>query len=652
MVDELTMIANDLRISVEIKDRPYRGRTYKNVFLHSDAVKWATSYVTRHSKLGEQNLSERTKGGSSCSSNLDANTDNIMNEADGVQLLNTLRQYGFIQHCVDPHKPFKTDETKKLYFCFVDDKGSKIQQNPSRQTQEYNRQKESARQALTEVLKMNADDFVHLQRRVERFDVAITHLTEAQVAVQTKLLIVQECTASLVEAVWWSAILLLILLVYTVVFVVTGQSFRFQQQHDSDFSTTICLAATVTLVLCGTVFVAQGTKLHSIWNALDQILVSSSEEEEDERDDESIISFDGSLTSSTGQPSTSMYPQKVTRRSNSIRAKRRQSSVFLKEPLFQRGESIGTGDCQNQLTTGDASGTPQPMIVHRTSNDIPKVVDWPHRPIFVCVNTPCSPNLKVEEQYADGPCPLGKPFSFSSDLFEGKCLIRLKGVPSDDPESDENYFSGRRRLFQTVVQGRFKEPLKVSDVLTGHEFTRPLQNLPHPWILKAATNLIYKLAPGSQIQIVGSNPTMLAPLAATSQVVRADMPGFEPDISSPDEDLVEDCTGFGGKFSNGSVSTSGRKMYFSNPRNSSKYVFDTETVYTFDFYQNLLSCESYALMLGVANVKMAPVLDGQPIQCLSKTSDGRYLWSFQVWHESLVHKTTTSKKNTTKTKQA
>ena len=63
--------------------------------------------------------------------------------------------------------PLKTKETKKLYFCFVDDKGSKIQQNPSRQTQQNNRQKESSCQALTKVLKMNTDDFVYLKCWVE-----------------------------------------------------------------------------------------------------------------------------------------------------------------------------------------------------------------------------------------------------------------------------------------------------------------------------------------------------------------------------------------------------------------------------------------------------------------------------------------------------
>jgi len=181
-----------------------------------------------------------------------------------------------------------------------------------------------------------------------------------------------------------------------------------------------------------------------------------------------------------------------------------------------------------------------------------------------------------------------------------------------------------------------REALSVDSCLTGHEFTKPLQNLPHPWILNAATSLIGKLAPGAEIRVSGEHPKMLAPLAGTSQVVRADEPGTEPDIASEDG-VEEDCTLLGGKFATGkSVSISARKAHLANPKHASKYTFDTETVYTFDFYQNLLNVNTYSLDLGIANIGMGPILNGQPIQCLGKTTDGRYLWSFQIWNETLL----------------
>ena len=54
------------------------------------------------------------------------------------------------------------------------------------------------------------------------------------------------------------------------------------------------------------------------------------------------------------------------------------------------------------------------------------------------------------------------------------------------------------------------------------------------------------------------------------------------------------------------------------------------------FYQSLLNCANYTLDLGVAKICMGPVLNGQPIQFLCKTTDGRYLRSFQIWHKDLL----------------
>lgn len=279
-------------------------------------------------------------------------------------------------------------------------------------------------------------------------------------------------------------------------------------------------------------------------------------------------------------------------------------------------------------------------IQQRQSADLPPLSEWPHRPVLLCVNTPTDESLCVEDVYNQGPCPIGKPFWFSSDLFEGYCLVRIKGVEnSDDSQSDMAYFDGRRRLFQMIVQGRFKEALPVNTVLTGHEFVKPLQNLPHQWILKAATNIIGKLAPGSDIRVEGDRPTMLAPLAGTSQVVRVDEVGDEPDIASI-EGVEEDCTLLGRKFAKSRMSSSSRKSHLSNPKKSSRYTFDVDRVYTFDFYQNLLNVKRYKLDLGVASISMCPILNGQPIQCMAKTTDGRYLWSFQIWHESLLFRGT------------
>ena len=113
-------------------------------------------------------------------------------------------------------------------------------------------------------------------------------------------------------------------------------------------------------------------------------------------------------------------------------------------------------------------------------------------------------------------------------------------------QKEKAYFSGRKRIYQSVVQGRFKEELSVCDIMTGHEFAKPLKNLPHPFILKTATNFIGKIALGSNIAVHTAQPFMEATLLGTSQVVRGDEPGNEPDISC--RDIEEDCSIFGGAF--------------------------------------------------------------------------------------------------------
>ena len=60
--------------------------------------------------------------------------------------------------------------------------------------------------------------------------------------------------------------------------------------------------------------------------------------------------------------------------------------------------------------------------------------------------------------------PIGIPFDIETDLFIGKMLLRVKGLPnSNDPNGDE-YFNGRCRTYQHVIQGRFKEELSFSDL--------------------------------------------------------------------------------------------------------------------------------------------------------------------------------------------
>ena len=62
-----------------------------------------------------------------------------------------------------------------------------------------------------------------------------------------------------------------------------------------------------------------------------------------------------------------------------------------------------------------------------------------------------------------------------------------------------------------------------------------------------------------------------------------------------------------------------------------------ERVWTFCFYQHVLDFARYELALGSGHTFSLPYyLDGQPLQIMAKTTDGRYLWNFEIWHEQLL----------------
>lgn len=106
--------------------------------------------------------------------------------------------------------------------------------------------------------------------------------------------------------------------------------------------------------------------------------------------------------------------------------------------------------------------------------------------------------------------------------------------------------------------------------------------------------------------------------------MRCDEPGREPDIAS--HDIKENCSLFGGEFSEEKVSISRRKRIFSDPVKCQNYMFDTDKVYTFESYDDVFSAPDYVLDLGFTTLGLKSILDGQPIQRLGKHRDGRYLW--------------------------
>ena len=60
--------------------------------------------------------------------------------------------------------------------------------------------------------------------------------------------------------------------------------------------------------------------------------------------------------------------------------------------------------------------------------------------------------------------PIGIPFNIETDLFVGKMLLRVKGLVNSNDQNGDDYFKGRCRTYQHVIQGRFKEEISFSNL--------------------------------------------------------------------------------------------------------------------------------------------------------------------------------------------
>ena len=194
--------------------------------------------------------------------------------------------------------------------------------------------------------------------------------------------------------------------------------------------------------------------------------------------------------------------------------------------------------------------------------------------------------------------------------------------------------------------------------------------------------LVSTLAPQLEASLDANEPRFLTPLAATAQTVlvssstpsrTATGPSSEsrateatPEDSeiyygardlerSIEEPFASDLTSLLQALPNGHRHVGGdhksvtrrqktRKRAYNHvsAQHADEPQFQLDKEYTFEFYQHLLlfGGESLALDTLAGVLDLAPVLDGQPIQCMAAHKDpdtGKLetLWSFDIWHESL-----------------
>lgn len=239
-----------------------------------------------------------------------------------------------------------------------------------------------------------------------------------------------------------------------------------------------------------------------------------------------------------------------------------------------------------------------------------------------------------------------EPFEFETPLFKGKCVCRFRDCDPPPDASErvkrriQEYFKGKKRTFQYVVQGRFKVPLRADDCFTGHEFHKRLVGIPAKFLIKSMLKVIRTVNASVNVKLFARRPRVWSSLCGSAQTMSVDAPGDEPDIAS--FELPENTSRLGGPFAQRAVTSKLRRHMLSNPKIASKHVLTPEFVYTFDFYQHFFRPDAYAVDVAAffgrtLRLDVAAHTDGQPAQIMAKSkSRGEYLFCFALWHVALL----------------
>ena len=236
---------------------------------------------------------------------------------------------------------------------------------------------------------------------------------------------------------------------------------------------------------------------------------------------------------------------------------------------------------------------------------------------------------------------------FESDLFVGTLMLRLRychGTTRLPYQDDRGYFTGMNRRYQAVIRGRFKKELSWTQCKTGFVFDRPAGKLPAKWILKGAVKVLSFFAPHLEVKFDGPRPMSMTPLGSTPQVLAVHNPDEPYDIEVAQEEPTKKEHTLLGEASMASSSLQRAKQrkkafdkIYANQAPLPKT--DPSKVYTFEFLQHLFDFQEFSMELGsmLGSVPLAPILDGQALPIMASHADhDQRLWSFDVWHHSLV----------------
>ena len=201
-------------------------------------------------------------------------------------------------------------------------------------------------------------------------------------------------------------------------------------------------------------------------------------------------------------------------------------------------------------------------------------------------------------------------------------------------------------------------------------------SVPPKWVLRASVKAARLFSPRLDADLECSRPRILSPLCSTAQTLIVTGNGrvappidslhIEPNSNS-DSSLVKELTGFSPSLLGGGVRSMKaadirtaslfRKRAFDNvfdshaeslgmkARPDSPPCFNLNNEYTFEFLQHLVDYNDLSLDLGslAGKMKLGGAVKGQPVRLCAVIDQGsrgveslQYLWSFDIWHRSLV----------------
>ncbi len=134
---------------------------------------------------------------------------------------------------------------------------------------------------------------------------------------------------------------------------------------------------------------------------------------------------------------------------------------------------------------------------------LPPPSEWEQWPVLFRISPIGIPNvsrLDCSDPFAPIRINDNVSVPFETPLFCGRVIIRMAGLPNA-----EDYFHGRKRLTNLVIQGQFRRPVAFYSLLTGQKFSTEVNALPRG-LARVMAGIIKKLQPTVEINLLAKSP--------------------------------------------------------------------------------------------------------------------------------------------------